>query len=71
METRDSSDGSVLRARDVTTRLRISRPTLWRWCREGSFPLPIRLGKNTIAWRERDIIDWLSSRPTIREGRPS
>lgn len=71
MESHDNSTAIVLRARDVVARLRISRPTLWRWCREGSFPLPLRLGKNTIAWREQDVLEWLSSRPTVCDGQPS
>jgi prophage regulatory protein len=69
MSSTHEASGVVLRARDITTRLRISRPTLWRWVRAGTFPAPIRLGANSIAWRAEDILDWLASRPTVREAR--
>ncbi|WP_378003952.1 helix-turn-helix transcriptional regulator [Aeromonas hydrophila] len=26
---------------------------------KGQFPKPIRLGAQRVAWRERDIIEWL------------
>lgn len=53
----------LLRVADVTAMLQVSRVTLWMWRREGKFPAPIRLGVNTIAWRQADVERWLAARP--------
>lgn len=66
MRHHDNASELVLRAGDVLARLKVSRATLWRWCREGTFPAPIRLGRNTVAWRATDVADWLTSRPSTR-----
>jgi prophage regulatory protein len=45
-----------------------NRVTLSRWLRSGGFPRPVRLGPNSVAWREEEIKAWLDSRS--REKRP-
>lgn len=35
-----------------------SRSTLWRWCRDGSFPKPDWIGPNRRAWRRRVLREW-------------
>ena len=43
----------------------VSRTTLWRWSRSTSkvgLPKPRRLGPNTVAWSELEVIAWLESR---------
>lgn len=52
----------ILRPRAVCDRLSISRTTLWRKQKDGKFPAPIRLGSNSIGWRESQIEAWLDSR---------
>jgi predicted DNA-binding transcriptional regulator AlpA len=32
---------------------------------EGKFPVRIALGANSVAWREREIDEWLESRPRV------
>jgi prophage regulatory protein len=39
-----------------------NRMTLMRWVKSGDFPQPIRIGKNSIAWRESDVEAWLERR---------
>ena len=53
----------ILRTREVVTLTGVSRVTLWRWHRNNEFPSPIRLGPNTVGWRESDVLVWLESRP--------
>jgi prophage regulatory protein len=43
---------------EVARRLGVSRPTVWRWTREGNFPRPVRLGPATTRWRLADIEEW-------------
>ena len=40
----------------------LSRPTIWRLEKDGLFPKRRRLGGNTVAWIEDEIIEWLDSR---------
>lgn len=35
-----------------------SRVTIWRWTRDGLFPIPVRIGPNSTAWRHSDYLDW-------------
>ena len=41
----------------------LSRATLYRKIGDGSFPAPLKIGKSRVAWRERDIVDWLARQP--------
>jgi prophage regulatory protein len=36
----------------------MGRTTAWRRAREGTFPKPIRISSNRVAWRESDILAW-------------
>ena len=61
------SDGVAALAALVATsrvirRVGYSYPTLWRWMREGTFPMSFDVGSKT-AWREDEIDAWLASRP--------
>lgn len=53
----------VLRAADVSAVLGVNLSTLWRWwAREGSFPAPIKLGRNAVGWDALVVREWLSAR---------
>lgn len=56
-------DTKMLRAPEVMARTGLSRVTIWRRVRAGSFPAPIQLGENSIGWPESEITTWLESRP--------
>ncbi len=53
----------ILRPREVIARTGLSRTTIWRRVRAGSFPPPLVLGENSIGWTAQSIEDWLESRP--------
>jgi len=38
----------------------ISRSTLWRWVRVGSFPKPVKLSAQVTAWRSSEVERWLA-----------
>jgi len=42
---------------------RTSRVYLWRAVRAGTFPAPIKLSENRIAWRRPEVEAWIASRP--------
>jgi len=41
-----------------------SRSTIYDDMAEGTFPRPIRLGRQSVGWRKSDIDRWIRSRPT-------
>jgi predicted DNA-binding transcriptional regulator AlpA len=40
----------------------VTFPTLWKWMREGTFPISFVVGGKT-AWLESEIAEWISNRP--------
>lgn len=51
----------ILRAPDVLNIVALSRTTLWRKVRNGSFPAPLQLGTNSIGWLESTINEWMKN----------
>ena len=56
-------ENQMLRAPEVMARTGLSRVTIWRRVRAGTFPAPTELGANSIGWPESSIAEWLESRP--------
>ena len=42
--------------------LEVSRQTIWRWVREGSFPAPVKLGSNCTRWKMAAVKSWEAER---------
>ena len=53
----------LLRRREVERITGVSRASIYRLMRNGSFPLPVRVGSTAVRWKESDIADWIESRP--------
>ena len=51
-----------LRISEVLDRVGVSRPTIYRWMREGTFPKQIAIGANSVVCLESDIIKWMDQR---------
>ncbi len=54
--------GRVVRLPEVLEITGLSRTTIWRRERDGSFPAPFRLGgegTRAVGWREQDVYDWI------------
>ena len=52
----------MLRAPEVMARTGLSRVTIWRRVRAGTFPAPVELGVNSVGWPAAEITAWLESR---------
>ncbi len=61
----------MLRAPDVMARTGLSRVTIWRRVRAGTFPPPIELGANSVGWPASEITAWLESRKRRTYGAPA
>ena len=62
-------ENQMLRPPEVMTRTGLSRTTIWRKVRDGTFPPPVEIGVNSIGWPAAEISAWLNSRPR-RTARP-
>lgn len=43
-----------------------SRPTIWRWGQAGLFPLPVKIGPNSVGWNVGELRAWLRERSQQR-----
>lgn len=53
----------LLRRREVQTLTTLSKSTLYAKIKDGSFPRPLSLGKQAVAWRASDIEAWIQAQP--------
>lgn len=49
-----------LRLNEVLHLTGLSRNTVYRRIKEGTFPKQIKIGPNSVAWRQSDIDEWMS-----------
>lgn len=56
-------EAMILRRRDVERLTGLSKASIYRKMRAGTFPLPLKLGERAVAWRADEIHDWITSRP--------
>ncbi len=60
----------IVRIAEVCAMTGLSKATVHRRYRAGTFPAPLRLGPNAIGWRKVEILEWLASLPRHRAVRP-
>lgn len=63
----DQQSLRALRLPEVERRTGLTRPTIYRRAKEGTFPKPVRLGGNSSAWIESEIDGWLAARIAERD----
>lgn len=59
---RAAQEHVFLRLPQVLKAVGVGRSTVWRWCKEGYFPAPVRLGPRVVAWRASDVSEWAATR---------
>jgi len=47
--------------RDLKAEYDLTPATVYRWIGEGTFPLPVNLGSNSVAWHREEIEEWRES----------
>lgn len=55
----DSTD-RFMRLDEVLHTTGLGRNTVYRRMREGTFPKSIKIGPNSVAWLESDILRWMT-----------
>jgi prophage regulatory protein len=63
MQEENAKPRRLLRNADLDRRGIMSRAQRWRRVRDGTFPAPIQIGPNSVAWYEDEIEAWLSAQP--------
>lgn len=51
----------ILRVAEVIARSGLSRGTIWRLEKDGKFPARVRLGGNSVGWREDEFVKWIGN----------
>lgn len=54
---------NMLRKPALVKKTGYSYPTIYRKMQAGTFPLPVQLGPNAVAWVESEIDEWCAARP--------
>ena len=57
----------LLRRPEVEGITGLSRATIYARINVGTFPLPVRLGPNSVAWRADDVNQWIAELPVADE----
>ena len=50
-----------LKDTELANRYGVSRPTIWRWLKEGKIPNPIKIGVGVTRWKVKDLQVWEES----------
>jgi len=56
----------IVRLKTVLSRTGLSRSTIYRKIREGTFPPQLKISTNGAGWRESDINRWVADPATWR-----
>ena len=56
------SSSRLIRVKEVLHRTGLSRSSLYRRLKAGTFPEGVRLGVQSVAWREDDVQAWIAER---------
>ena len=60
-----SAEKRILRIKEVKEIAGVSRATIDRWVKKGSFPKSVKLGgpnTRSVGWRSADVYAWYESR---------
>ena len=58
------SDQALIRPRDAAAMLGISRKHLYALTEQPDFPKRIYISDRVVAWRVRDLEEWIAARPS-------
>ena len=53
----------ILKTNEVVKIIGLSKVTIWRIEKSGTFPKRINLTNRRVGWIESEILEWLESRP--------
>ena len=54
---------TLLRLPQVEATCGLKKSAIYIRIKEGTFPVPVRLGPKSVAWRSDEVSQWVDSRP--------
>lgn len=60
-----SMSPGVLRLPQVSDYTGLSKASVYRQVKEGTFPRPIRLGSRAVGWLTTEVTEWIAARPRV------
>ena len=45
----------------------LSRPTIYRFMKEGKFPKQVKLGERSVGWLQEEVAQWMQDRISTRD----
>ena len=58
-----------IRLHDLTRRIGVSKATVWRWVKAGTFPKPTKFGPHTTVWSVNEVDAWTRARLSERDAK--
>jgi len=55
----------ILRRAAVLESTGLAKSSLYRQIQEGTFPRPVRIGKNSVGWKLSAVQEWIATRPEV------
>lgn len=55
-----SPKNAYFRDIELATRYNVSRVTIWRWVKDGTFPSPVKLSPGCTRWKGDSVDNWES-----------
>ena len=55
----------IYRAKELQQVTGLSRSTIWRMEREGSFPQRLKISTGCVGWRKSEIDEWVKGRQQV------
>jgi len=65
-----SHHARLLRLHAVMALVGLGRSTIYDMIKLNAFPAQLKLGRRAVAWRETDIVNWISTRPGMVANEP-
>lgn len=56
-------EARILRRRQVERLTQLSKASIYRQVKMGTFPMPLKLGPRAVAWLADEVYEWIASRP--------
>lgn len=57
---------NLIRLQEVTTRVGLSKPSIYRLMKLGMFPRSRKIGSRAVAWIDSEINDWIRNTEITR-----
>ena len=55
----------LLRLSEVLEIIGLVKTNLYGKLKRGEFPVPLKLGKRAVAWKQSDIEEWINTLPQV------